>query len=727
MEQDCGAEERSYRGIARMPASLAIAPALDSGVSAGARQIDENPGPLTRGERPDVWQSRYIHECHHQTRWVVTWPVGQPQNRSYRRACCYSWRHRGECQSARFCEDRDRIALALKRYDPDDLVYLVATYDPKQWDAGGFRPSRALDPEKRARVNHAQISKMFRGLYESWGQFYMGKAIRSTGRRTGIRDQMECSGYVGTAEVQSRGWPHLNVILVAPGLAKRVREVTAKIAARMPSWDLYDAWTPKQRRSMLLKLVAEEVCPTLRDSGFGRCSLEPVQNAGALAAYIAKLALNEELPADTVQRDPDSNVISAEFAKMTQVPYRAPKGFRRLRSSRGFLPPLPRPDGTRTGCIVSQTGQLVAGVDYPERERQARTIVAQVDADHSFGQLAQGFDEAEAELHASVRAAAAGRLKTERPSPLQAQTMDHWTRDALDSLGPDIAIDAATGVIFDVQTGEYVERATPVEAQTARAKRDGSDREPTVVAAEQLESAIRKRKGEPEPGPWWQWRPNPPPSQATKDEFRWLLGSEARRRAVDFHPDMSEEAQAWQTERAVLRDDREWAAQNAHAVEEVAAIVARGAKHEATGRYLETHARILHRWEAAEFEQLWLRLRSPEERQRELEGLERSKAADLQDARRLSYLGDQDQARTLSQRAAQTQALIDAGAEASPAPTAEQRAAMLLELRFREARPLHRESYVIRSTDPRCEWREVVPREVLELERPEPSTLAGLL
>lgn len=688
--------------------------ALLQNVPADPRENDaaSQPRSRTRGELPDTWVSPYIHACHEQSRALVTWPRSNPQDRKYQPANCNSWRHRGPCQDHRFIVDRDRIASALHRYDPEDLCYLVLTFDPKEWDAKGFRPSRALDPYRRARANDAQITRMFEGLYSCWREFWRGKRIGSTNEHTGVRDQLDCNGYVATAEVQRRGWPHINVILVAPGLARRVREETDEVRRRMTTWKRYPDWNPRERRSMLLATVARNVFPTLRSCGFGRASVEAVRDSTRLAAYVAKLAMHEPLAEDERQRSDDGVVISAEFAKVSQVPYRAPPNFRRLRSSRGFLDPLPGGDGTRSGCIVSKRGGLVAGVDYPERVIQSQVLSERLPDDATaieYGEAAKWFDRESFRGMACIRSYTAGALECVS-GPTSATCHIVHALAHMDVL--------PTGERYDIRTGEILE-----DASVERAARDvadvdgsrrwqGSDATRQAVVDEQLDATIAKRKTEIA-GP------------AVGAGLRDLLGDEASRRADEQLPDFSAEREAWLADETVLRDDLEWAEEHRadleHAVE-VAEIAEREIAHYSAGHHLDAHARIRKDWIRAEQGELWQRLQTTTGDQREALLLE-LRFRSSQRLHRPTY--------TITSRRRGLDAERQARRNCDLAHSYELGWALLAicapDLFSRvwwaiPPPPAHDES-----ADPRCKWYARIPRDVLAPERPDPADIAGLL
>jgi len=116
--------------------------------------------------------------------------------------------------------------------------------------------------------------------------------------------------YVQTLERHKKGGCHVNVVVGSADLAQVVEN----------DWRLW-------RRSVLV--------PMATDCGFGPvCWVERCDEAsGRLAGYITKLA---------------SELTGAEGK--SQIPEDAPPHFRRLRASRGLLPPVP---------VSELTGQLV--------------------------------------------------------------------------------------------------------------------------------------------------------------------------------------------------------------------------------------------------------------------------------------------------------------------------------------------------------------------------------
>jgi len=114
--------------------------------------------------------------------------------------------------------------------------------------------------------------------------------------------------YIALVEQHKDGWPHVNVLIHCPGfVAEAVRD-----------------WRGLRQRVTEAALRA----------GWGfRLWLEPMRSRGAIAGYFVKLC--------------------GEVAKTCQAPVAAPKGFRRLRASRGLLPPRHK-DPDITGKLLFQ-------------------------------------------------------------------------------------------------------------------------------------------------------------------------------------------------------------------------------------------------------------------------------------------------------------------------------------------------------------------------------------
>lgn len=108
--------------------------------------------------------------------------------------------------------------------------------------------------------------------------------------------------YVSTVEQHVDGWPHMNVVF------------------RIDEFSQY-----KDDDELKRRFGNKWLRKALLQSGFGfSFSLSFAKNLDAVAKYISKNGMDHTI---------------GEIVKRSQAPLRAPRGFRRLRSSKGFLPP----------------------------------------------------------------------------------------------------------------------------------------------------------------------------------------------------------------------------------------------------------------------------------------------------------------------------------------------------------------------------------------------------
>lgn len=134
--------------------------------------------------------------------------------------------------------------------------------------------------------------------------------------------------YVQTWEQHESGWPHVHALIHCPELAQDVR----RQGQFWSKAELRQVW--RWQKSVLQKEA--------QAAGFGwRCDVDfPRKDRGAVAGYLLKLA--KELTRSDV--------------KHAQTPIAAPKGFRRLRATERFLPPI-RELGE---VMVDEHGELVS-------------------------------------------------------------------------------------------------------------------------------------------------------------------------------------------------------------------------------------------------------------------------------------------------------------------------------------------------------------------------------
>lgn len=283
------------------------------------------------GEKPSKHDARYVHACHRSEWRLVLQKKTDPDDIHVQIARCYSWRHGGPCARAKAAEDYARTKEALDRYDVGAISYLVLTLDPSAWSGSGWGGS-TRERKHNAKGDQNAITAAYRELCLRWSAFVRLARIRFRGLE-----------YVVTVEAHKSGWPHLNAIVVSN---------TLSIEIDKKSNDFKDFGRKSKGREVARSIFSEE----LRLSGFGPIAfVERALSRESIAGYCAKLAnaVQEPFRGESSQNslvDSIDSAVIGEIVKASQVPTRAPKNFRRLRSSRGFLP-AKRNRGTHTGYI----------------------------------------------------------------------------------------------------------------------------------------------------------------------------------------------------------------------------------------------------------------------------------------------------------------------------------------------------------------------------------------
>lgn len=327
------------------------------------------------GAKPHPNSPRSVHECHRSQNVVVTWRKSQPDDVRITPHRCRNWRHAGPCARWRASQDYARMREAFAKHDRAHMVYFVLTLDPSAWDGDGWQ-GPATSRKAGAVRDRDAISAAYKALVQCWTEFrrQLSRRYTWTDPEGGIhRPDIK---YVSTVESHRSGWPHINVVMVCQDIADEVR-------ALADGRDL-DVWSRHAKgREVARRLFSLE----LERSGFGPIAFaelaEPTASDGGdrLAAYLLKLSASdgEAWDGESTRGLVDSieGRQVAEIAKLSQVPYVAPKGFRRLRSSPKFLPPAHKGDGEWTGGLYRrQTGtplvrNRAAGIEELARRAQA--------------------------------------------------------------------------------------------------------------------------------------------------------------------------------------------------------------------------------------------------------------------------------------------------------------------------------------------------------------------
>lgn len=239
---------------------------------------------------------------------------------------CRNYRCR-RCSASVAYSDFTRIeAAAVSR---DRWLYVVLTFDPSDfatpWEA-----------------------------YKAAGRLWDVRLRRALERAYGRLD------YLQTFERHRNGWPHVNLLMRSEALLEAVDAEGVELrpvdprnprtcrVARFPRWR---PWLARAAPAM----------------GFGRrVWVEVVEDTSAMAAYLTKVA---------------GELCRAYLKAGDQRPIGAPRHWRRIRASRGLLPPRPKGAPDWTGVLATRpvasyvdpgSGELVASwSDVAEAQRAA--------------------------------------------------------------------------------------------------------------------------------------------------------------------------------------------------------------------------------------------------------------------------------------------------------------------------------------------------------------------
>lgn len=239
---------------------------------------------------------------------LYTWRKGDPSTVTRSRLLCGSWRHDGPCARRNASIAFARIKEALDPLPPAGNIFLVLTKDRNGVYSG--KPLTSID------ATYADLSKN------------TTRFVALVRRYAAQRGWPPPVLWIGVAEAHRTGWPHFNLILHAPALAAELEAERVAALARGET----------ERNSTLLR---GPLLDFAMRTGWGvQSTAERARSADALAGYIVKLA-------------GEADATTGEIAKLSQVPLNAPKNFRRLRSSKGALPPK-RKNPDYTGVLVQR-------------------------------------------------------------------------------------------------------------------------------------------------------------------------------------------------------------------------------------------------------------------------------------------------------------------------------------------------------------------------------------
>ena len=235
---------------------------------------------------------------------LINLRTGETSLRPFR---CRSWRCT-RCAPYVNRLEHDRIEEGMKEADTDALAFLTLTFDRKRYDQAHQAWYGATDCWKKLRDRLA---------------YHYGTRGRG-GKRARVR-------YVSVFEQHKNGWPHVHSLVECPELMEHMHELGYYEREQDGKTRRIYRWTRKVLRPMLI------------ESGFGPIAhTEPPDSVGGVAGYLVKLAAE----------------LTGSHSKQNQTPIRAPKGFRRLRATPGFLPSRKR-EAEWTGRLVHATTETV--------------------------------------------------------------------------------------------------------------------------------------------------------------------------------------------------------------------------------------------------------------------------------------------------------------------------------------------------------------------------------
>ena len=234
-------------------------------------------------------------------RWTLAfWPKSQPTHQTRTAYTCGSYRCPSPaCQRHAAHTDFAKLSGGMERVDrnSENWVFLVLTIDQH-----GTLCSRASGKPWE------NEQEAFKALSRNQRNF-----MSRMRREFAARGWAPPKNWASTVEVQANGWPHVNIMLHSPELARELRDdqqaeiargVSERVAGRLGGW-----------------LQAHAIACDWGSVGYASPAKGSAQQ---LAGYLVKIGGRL-----------DQSV--GEIAKLTQAPRNARMKLRRIRSSKGFF------------------------------------------------------------------------------------------------------------------------------------------------------------------------------------------------------------------------------------------------------------------------------------------------------------------------------------------------------------------------------------------------------
>lgn len=223
----------------------------------------------------------YIKACKGK-RWTVKlWKKSDPNQKAYVCYACRSWRCAGDCARANAAQLFARLTASIARV-PDFWCFLTLTLDPKRFTSR---------------------ESMYKRVGKMWANF-----------RKSLKYEFGYDEFFLAFEVSVRAKAlHIHAIVRSKNLFAAVSPTPLEVVEKgKPTEGAANVW------KTWLK-------PTAIACGFGfKCDVSAVRDQAAMSGYLVKASAIGEL---------------THTEKKDQLPVDAPKGFRRIRASKGFLVP----------------------------------------------------------------------------------------------------------------------------------------------------------------------------------------------------------------------------------------------------------------------------------------------------------------------------------------------------------------------------------------------------
>jgi hypothetical protein len=309
--------------------SLSAGPSRFFSSSQNAQTDHAQPDPIDRYRRE---LPAYIRACEGNPDplkpvfWCYTWKPEHPEVVKRAPYSCRSWRCPWSCADHEAHVLFTRMSEAFEDAPHSDLVMLVLTLD------GPLHDLREHD-----------LPTLYRTLGSRTEKFR--KRLRRLLTREGIGSFGK--DWCSVIEQHKSGVPHVNVLIRAPGWARVLQRRYTQRRCRGQSSKTAKLLGGSDRDRDELD---DRFSDALEACGFGwRSSAEVARSRDAVIGYIGKVAGRADATASKIATRLHGRSVG-ELSKQSQLPVRAPKGFRRLRSGVHFLPR--RRKGDSTGTIV---------------------------------------------------------------------------------------------------------------------------------------------------------------------------------------------------------------------------------------------------------------------------------------------------------------------------------------------------------------------------------------